>query len=161
MSFFRSSGATPARAPWPPILVAACIGAGLALDAAAQTVWGPFPAPGPLRIVGVLLALAAIVVELWCARTLARHETTILPHRAARALVTDGPYQRSRNPIYIAHLALALAAGFFFGSPFVLALTPLLALALLKFSVEPEERPLHDRFGDDYRAYLARTPRWL
>lgn len=161
MSFFRSSGAPPASAPWPPILVAACIGAGLALDAATQGVSGPFPAPCPLRIVGVIMAVAAIGVELWCARTLARHETTILPHRAARTLVTDGPYRRSRNPIYLGHLALALAAGFFFGSPFVLALTPLLALALLKLSVEPEERHLLDRFGDDYRAYLARTPRWL
>jgi protein-S-isoprenylcysteine O-methyltransferase Ste14 len=56
---------------------------------------------------------------------------------------------------------LVFATGLFFASPFILALTPVLALAILKLAVEAEERHLIDRFGDDYRSYLAQTPRWL
>lgn len=161
MSFSRSPDAPPSRTPWPPILIAATIGAGLALDAATRNAWGALPDFGRARPIGVAIALAAFAIEFWCARTLARHETTILPHRAARALATDGPYRWSRNPIYVAHLALVVAAGLIFAAPFILALTPVLALAILKLAIEPEERHLMDRFAGDYRAYLAQTPRWL
>ena len=37
----------------------------------------------------------------------------------------------------------------------------LLALGLQKLAVEPEERHLLGKFGDAYRAYMARTRRWL
>jgi len=161
MRFFRASDAPPSRIPWPPILMAATIGAGLAMDAAARAAWSAFPDIGLALPVGVMIAIGALAIEFRCARTLARHETTILPHRAARMLVTNGPYRWSRNPIYLAHLALVFASGLIFASPFILALTPVLALAILKLAIEPEERHLMARFGDDYRAYLAQTPRWL
>ena len=161
MSFFRSPDAPPSRTPWPPILMASTIVTGIALDAATRSAWGVFPDTAIIRGAGGAIAIAALALEFWCARTLAGHETTILPHRVARTLVTDGPFRWSRNPIYIAHIALVLATGVFFASPFIVALTPLLALALLKLAIEPEERHLLARFGGDYRAYLAQTPRWL
>lgn len=161
MRFYRESDASPSRNPWPPILMASTIGAGLALDAATRASLSALPDIVFARPVGVVIALTALTIEFCCARTLARHETTILPHRAARMLVTDGLYRWSRNPIYLAHLMLVFATGLFFASPFILALTPVLALAILKLAVEAEERHLIDRFGDDYRSYLAQTPRWL
>jgi protein-S-isoprenylcysteine O-methyltransferase Ste14 len=157
----QTPDAPPARAPWPPILVAATLFAGLAvdrLDGGARAGIAGFP--GAVWLGGAIVALA-LANDLWCAATFARHKTTILPHRAASHLATDGPFRFSRNPIYVSHVAVVAGLALVIGSPGALLLTPLLALALQKFAVEPEERHLLARFGDDYRAYMARTRRWL
>ena len=75
--------------------------------------------------------------------------------------VSEGPFRFSRNPIYVSHVALIFGLGLFLGSPFTLLLTPVLALGLTKLAIEPEERHLLGKFGDDYRSYMARTRRWL
>jgi protein-S-isoprenylcysteine O-methyltransferase Ste14 len=151
----------PVRLPWPPIMMAMTVGLGLALDKIAGEKFGDALDAPALRVAGATLIVTALSVDIWCARALARRQTTILPHRAASTLVTEGPYSFSRNPIYIAHMTLTLGLGLLLGSPFVVTLTPLLALGLQKRSIEPEERHLLEKFGEDFRAYMARTPRWL
>jgi protein-S-isoprenylcysteine O-methyltransferase Ste14 len=116
--------------------------------------------PGAQILGGGIVALA-LANDVWCARNLARHGTTILPHRAATRLVTDGPFRWSRNPIYVSHVAIAFGLGLLIASPFTLLCTPLLAFGLQKLSIEPEERHLIRRFGDEYHAYMARARRWL
>jgi protein-S-isoprenylcysteine O-methyltransferase Ste14 len=151
----------PARLPWPPILMATTVGLGLGLGKIAGVRFhDAFDTPA-LRAVGVILIAAALTIDIWCGRALARRDTTILPHRAATNLVTEGPYVYSRHPIYIAHTALTLGLGLSLAAPFIVALVPLLAAGLQKLSIEPEERHLQSKFGEDYRAYMARTPRWL
>lgn len=151
----------PAHAPWPPILLAATLAAGATLD---QLSGGAFKScvsfPAAVALGGAIVALA-LANDIWCAMVLARHKTTILPHRAASRLATDGPFQWSRNPIYVSHVAIVFGLGLLLKSPFTILLTPLLAFALAKLSIEPEERHLVRKFGDEYQAYMARTRRWL
>jgi protein-S-isoprenylcysteine O-methyltransferase Ste14 len=52
-------------------------------------------------------------------------------------------------------------SGLLIGSPFTVLLAAPLVFLLQKLSIEPEERHLLGKFGDDYRAYMARTRRWL
>lgn len=151
----------PSRLPWPPILVAIVIVAGLACDSLSGGALSAFVTVPWAGLVGGVIVALAFANDLWCAATLARHQTTILPHRASARLVIDGPYSWSRNPIYVSHVALVLGLGFLLGSPFIILLAPALALALRKLSIEPEERHLVRKFGDEYRAYIARTRRWL
>jgi len=151
----------PPSLPWPPILMASTVGLGLALGKIAGERFNAAFDNAALHVFGVVIVLLALTLDLWCARVLAQRETTILPHRAATSLVTEGPYAYSRNPIYIAHLAMILGIGFSLAAPAIVALVPFLAAGLQKLSIKPEERHLQDKFGDDYRAYLARTPRWL
>ena len=161
MSAPRPAVKPPARLPWPPLLMAMTVVSGLALDKLAGAMMGDLPDNLFLRGTGGALIAAALALDIWCARTLARQETTILPHRVATSLVTGGPYRFSRNPIYIAHVTLVLGLGLIFAAPFIVALTPLLALGLQKLSIEPVERHLNEQFGADFRAYVAQTPRWL
>ncbi len=153
--------APPSRAPWPPILIALAIFSGRALDmASGGALAGLVSFPGAQLLGGAIVALA-LANDAWCAIIFARRNTTIMPHRAATHLATDGPFRWSRNPIYISHVAVVLGLGLLIGSPFVALSTPLLALGLQKLAVEPEERHLLAKFGDEYRAYAARTRRWL
>ena len=77
-----------------------------------------------------------------------------------RYLLRTGPYRWTRNPMYAGE-ALAWAGwGLAYGSPAVWAGLAGFS-ALFPVVVRWEERQLLDRFGEDYRAYMAQVPRWL
>lgn len=61
---------------------------------------------------------------------------------------------------YIGEAVVWLGWALFYGSPAVWAGLGILCAAFAKV-VRWEERRLLERFGDDYRAYLATVPRWL
>lgn len=103
----------PSRIPWPLILVAASIKAGLVVDRLAPI---PLPWPSFTAALGGLIVALALVTGLRCASTLWRRGATALPQRPAARLVTEGPFRVSRNPIYISHTAFAAGLGLMLGS---------------------------------------------
>ena len=75
-------------------------------------------------------------------------------------LLTRGPYAYSRNPMYVSELTLWLGWAVFYGSVGVL-IGFVILFAVLVPAVRYEERVLEARFGNAYRAYSGRVPRWL
>ncbi|HYV62988.1 MAG TPA: isoprenylcysteine carboxylmethyltransferase family protein [Bryobacteraceae bacterium] len=75
-------------------------------------------------------------------------------------LMTDGPYAFSRHPMYIGELALWLGLAVLFGSPAVLAGFAVLVAVMRRLAVR-EEVGLEAAFGDPYRRYKTRVPRWI
>lgn len=75
-------------------------------------------------------------------------------------LLQRGPYRLTRNPMYAGEAVVWLGWALFYGSPAVWAGLALLCAAWAKI-VRWEERRLLERFGEDYRAYLAAVPRWV
>ena len=147
----------PARQPWPQLLVCGAILGGLAVD----FMLGSARPDALFTVIGGPLVVAAVLTIVWCARILREHHTPIEAYRPATALVTDGPYFYSRNPIYAGYVALVFGLGLVLGSWTVTLLAPFLALALHFFSVLPEERHLRQKFGEEYDQWAAETPRWL
>ena len=78
----------------------------------------------------------------------------------AGPLVTGGVYRYSRNPQYTGIVLVAAAASIATRNLPAAALTGVLATAY-RWWVPVEERALAREFGDPYRDYVARTPRWL
>src|SRR5688572_13751494 len=78
------------------------------------------------------------------------------PHQ----LLTDGPYARSRNPMYAGCALLGLAAGVITRSGWMLAAVPI-AAAWTHLDVLDEERGLATSFGAEFAAYRAAVPRYL
>ena len=77
-----------------------------------------------------------------------------------KLLLTRGPYAFSRNPMYLAELALWFGWATLYGS--VIVLVGFLLLCLVVGVLAPrEERALEAKFGDTYREYNSRVPRWL
>jgi protein-S-isoprenylcysteine O-methyltransferase Ste14 len=77
-----------------------------------------------------------------------------------KLLMTRGPYAYSRHPMYLTELALWLGWAVLYGSIIVLA--GLVALCVVVSILAPrEERTLEAKFGEAYRQYRARVPRWL
>ena len=72
-----------------------------------------------------------------------------------------GPYQFTRNPMYVAELGLWLGSAIFFGSPGVL-IGLLVLWSVVTFIILPrEERSLEVAFGQTYLQYKSRVPPWF
>jgi len=75
-------------------------------------------------------------------------------------LVTGGIYRYSRNPMQLSIFLVVLGIGIATASWVFLLLTVLFMVIPLLW-LEPEERHLLKFYGDTYRDYTNRTPRWI
>ncbi len=120
--------------------------------------------PAVWNLPGLLPVAAGAVVLLWL-MVLGFAQAAKVPERveldwSPKLLLTQGPYAFSRHPMYLAELALWLGWAVLYGSFPVLI--GFLALCLVVSLLAPrEERALEAKFGEAYREYKARVPRWL
>jgi protein-S-isoprenylcysteine O-methyltransferase Ste14 len=113
------------------------------------------------QLAGGILGATGTVIGLWGVFAFYRAGTSVHPGRPANALVTNGPFRYSRNPLYLALTIIYLGITLSAGSLWPLAtLIPALAIVHWKI-VRREEQYLEGRFGDDYRAYKAQVNRWI
>ena len=75
-------------------------------------------------------------------------------------VITKGVYSISRNPMYIGLILMQIGLGIICSSWLYLLLT-LVLLILLNENLSAEERYCLYRYGDSYREYVNRTPRWI
>lgn len=113
------------------------------------------------QVAGIVIAAAGAALfwtGLW---TFARMRTGIMLQQPATRVVTSGPYRWSRNPQYVAFVALYFGASILANSAWPLVLLPLVIVALHQLVIRREERYMHHTFRDEYRAYCQRVHRWL
>lgn len=151
----------PNTIPWPPILFAGAALIALGLQAVLPLPWPGGVMAAVLAMLGLFLAAAGLALDLATLLAFGRHKTTVLPHRGAARLVTDGPFRFSRNPIYVGNTLLVAGLGLVFGVAWFIPAALAGALATQKLAIEREERHLALRFGQQWADYAARTPRWL
>jgi protein-S-isoprenylcysteine O-methyltransferase Ste14 len=113
-----------------------------------------------VRSVGGVLFLVGVAGFVWMIVTMKRARTPIHNAQTPTTLVDYGPFRFTRNPMYvfgsIAYAGLALL---------LLELWSLAFLALVVVTthygvVLREEAYLERKFGDAYRGYRARVPRY-
>lgn len=106
-------------------------------------------------IVGTSSICLNVLIIAWSVLALGRVDS-----RDPEQLVNSGPYGFSRNPMYVAWTGLYLGLAVLFRSFWVLLLTPLVAVAVL-VTVRREEAELARSFGESYRSYQERVPRYV
>ena len=123
--------------------------------------WSSLPLPLWLRWAGVTLALLGFVLLQWAQNTLGKNWSDTPRLIQEQSLITSGPYQYIRHPIYTAFLLIL-------GSTFLISANWLLGLAWIGMTVLEvasrisfEEKLMLDYFGDRYREYMKRTGRLL
>ncbi|MFV1958248.1 MAG: isoprenylcysteine carboxylmethyltransferase family protein, partial [Planctomycetota bacterium] len=79
----------------------------------------------------------------------------------AAALNVRGTYSMLRNPLYVANTLMVGGVILVLGSWIIFAVSMAGILALYGSIVRVEEAFLADRFGEAYRAYARRTPRFV
>ncbi len=142
----------------PPAIFAGFLIAALLLNWAVPL---PAPWPGVLRAVGALMVLAGLSLGFWSIRLMMKSHTSPDPHRPTTALVTHGPYGRSRNPIYLGFLMIYLGFTIMAGTIWGILLSPVLLVTVSRAVVRAEERYLETKFAASYSRYRSRVPQWL
>lgn len=142
----------------PPVIYVASFLVGLLAELAAAS---PEP-PVWLRVAGALAGVTLLLLlDSAAMLRFRRCQTPFNPARPAAALVTDGPYRLTRNPMYLgmacAYAGIALAVGALWS----LALLPLVLLIVDRFIIPREEKHLAASFGAEYEHYRRRVRRWL
>jgi len=122
--------------------------------------WSYMELPNKLRAVGLGLGAMAGALWIWTFRTLGPNLTDTVVTRRDHSLVTNGPYRWVRHPFYDA-LALFVAAVFLITANWFLLVTGVPVLGLILLRTRKEEQNLLARFGEEYRAYVGRTGRFL
>lgn len=142
----------------PPVIYLAGLVAGVALS-----LFLPAPSlPGVARIpVGALLVALGGALVATFSGAFRRAGTAMDPREASTALVTGGPYRVTRNPAYLGMALLYSGIALLVGALWAfVTLVPTLAV-VDRGVIAREERYLERKFGDEYRAFKARTRRWV
>lgn len=143
-----------------PIGVATMVGLLAYLIDPAWMEWSSLPLPAWVRWLGVGLGVLGGALIVWTFSNLGKNLTDTVVTRREHTLVTSGPYRWVRHPFYVAVLltvfANALAAANWF-----LMVGGTLVFLLMVIRTRTEEAKLLERFGDQYRAYMARTGRFV
>ncbi|WGR94328.1 MULTISPECIES: isoprenylcysteine carboxylmethyltransferase family protein [unclassified Bradyrhizobium] len=119
--------------------------------------------PGlPLPLFGLALVVIAFGPPVWAFVLFRREGTEIEPTSPTnRKLVTSGPYQFTRNPMYLGLVLLALGIAIRVGAwPMLIA--PVGVFATANWVHIPfEEAKMRRQFGAAYDDYVARVRRWI
>ncbi len=144
----------------PPLIFLGFLAAATVLEAIVPL---PIPVAHSLAsyVAGVALAAGGFVMIAIGTRRFAAAGTNIPPTLPTTALVVDGIYGRTRNPLYLGttliYLGLSVAAGSLWAIGLLVPLLWVINVGVVK----REERYLERKFGDAYRDYKARVRRWI
>lgn len=111
--------------------------------------------------VGLIFVVLGFVLVLLSVRRFHLAGTTVPIDQPTTTLVTIGPYHFTRNPIYIGLILIYFGLSIVLTSLWMLVLLIPVLIVLQRGVVEREEVYLERKFGDDYRKYKERVPRWL
>ncbi len=112
-----------------------------------------------LIIIGIVIFFASLRLFRITHKALGAMWSHSLDLRENHRLVTAGIYQRVRHPMYSAFFLWALAQAFLL-SNWAAGFSGLVGFGTLYFlRVGMEEKMMEDQFGDEYRAYCAKTKR--
>ena len=115
----------------------------------------------PLRIVGVVLLVAGLVVLLDAFTRFVREGVgTPAPVAPTEHLVVGGLYRYVRNPMYLAVGSMVVGQALLVGQLILLPYAALVGLAVWAFVRWYEEPTLLRRFGAEYEEYRSAVPGW-
>jgi protein-S-isoprenylcysteine O-methyltransferase Ste14 len=111
-------------------------------------------------IIGAILIGAGAALAIFAIRDFGRAGTNVEPWKPTVTLVTDGIYGVMRNPMYTAIILFLAGLAIALGSDWLLVLAVPAAIILHFGVVKREERYLEAKFGESYREYMQRVPRY-
>ncbi|MGE3992841.1 methyltransferase family protein [Pseudorhodoplanes sp.] len=136
------------------IVLYACVALGVLVFAATTSV---HPAGDTvhemIEWMGIVLIVVCILGRTW--------SSLYIGGRKIEEFVQTGPYSVMRNPLYFFSFLGAAGVGMQVGSVMLGLICAVLAWLVFYVVVRQEEQVLDARYGQAYRDYLARVPRFL
>lgn len=144
--------------PPPPFYFLIALAAMFALDEFAPAVrW----LSKPWTLVGIVFLVFGAGLAGFANRQFARRGTTIRPFRPSSALVTDGAFALTRNPMYAGLVSMLAGTAIMLGTATPFLVLPVFVAVLVTRFIGKEERGLERQFGGRYLAYKREVRRWF
>jgi protein-S-isoprenylcysteine O-methyltransferase Ste14 len=111
--------------------------------------------------VGGIVFAAAFALAVWAIVTIRRAGTAVETVKPTTAIVANGPYRFTRNPIYLGMVLGQIGLAIGFDSLWILATLVAFYFVLRHGVIAREEAYLERKFGRGYLDYKSRVRRWL
>jgi protein-S-isoprenylcysteine O-methyltransferase Ste14 len=145
----------------PPLLALGAVVLGLLLDHLAPAYMLTLLLSLDARIIlGVELMVAGLALVIMARRTFLAAGTNVEPWKPSTTVVAAGVFAWLRNPMYVGGTAALIGLAILLASDWMVVTTVIMVLVLHFGVVLREERYLEAKFGDAYRNYKARVPRY-
>ncbi|MEM0936733.1 MAG: isoprenylcysteine carboxylmethyltransferase family protein [Pseudomonadota bacterium] len=124
--------------------------------------WPVFQVDLPLvdLVAGVLVGTGVLLMVL-AVLEMRRARTTVIPHLEPAALVTNGVFRRTRNPIYLGDVCVLTGLILFWKAWPSLLLVPLFVWVITDRFILGEEARLRAAFGPRFDSWAGRVRRWI
>jgi len=111
-----------------------------------------------LQGIGAVLLISSTLFTLWARWVLGKMWASTAVIKTDHQLVTNGPYQITRNPIYTGVLGMILGSSISFGQGAIF-LSFIVLLFLFLNRIRLEEQLMTQTFCEQYLLYKNRVPR--
>ena len=116
----------------------------------------------PARIsAGVIFMGSGLSLIILARRAFSRFGQPTDPGLPTREIMTTGVFAISRNPLYLGGVFVLTGISLAANTLWVLIMLAPSIVGCQFILILPEERYLTAKFGEPYRAYMARVRRWL
>jgi protein-S-isoprenylcysteine O-methyltransferase Ste14 len=114
-------------------------------------------------LVALGIALAGFGVITAGVLTFRARRTTVNPMKpeTASSLVATGIYRVTSNPMYLGMLLVLAGLGILLAHVAALPALAGFVLYMNRFQIQPEERALRERFGEEFMQYTRAVRRWI
>lgn len=121
-----------------------------------------FQAPS-IIIFGAALAVLGLTASVAAVMQFRRLRTSVSPlyPQRAQALATSGLFSFSRNPMYLGMLLMLAGWVLALGGLSGVIVLVFFIIVMTQFQIQPEERMLLEKFGDEFLLYKNNVRRWL
>ena len=113
-----------------------------------------------VRWSGVVLSAIGIGLLIWIHHTLGKQYSPKLAIQKEHKLISSGPYNRVRHPMYTVFILFSIAVALIASNLLLLIFAILIAVPFHWIS-KKEERLLIDQFGEEYLNYMKQTGRFF
>ena len=121
----------------------------------------PTPVWFSFGAIALLSGSAGFFIMMWAWWQFRQRRVAICPTAETDALITDGVYRYTRNPMYLGIVLMLSGVALWAGTlPFALAAAGFFLVINAAFCPY-EEQKLANTFGPDYAAYRRRVRRWV
>jgi protein-S-isoprenylcysteine O-methyltransferase Ste14 len=105
-----------------------------------------------MELCGYFFLLVGLIIRIWC--------SLYIGSRKSKEIIAEGPYSICRNPLYIGSFSLAIGVGLCFENLIILILIPAIIIPVHIIVARMEEAHLESKFGEQYRMYKQKVPRF-
>jgi len=141
----------------PPVLLIASI-----LAAIITALYSPIKIelPFPYNLIGIIISLAGFVI-MGKARDLLKKYKTTFDIEASSALVEEGIFAKSRNPMYLGMTLFITGISILLENIICLSAPVIFFLIINFYYIPVEEKLLEEVFGERFNDYKKRVGKWI